>query len=248
MPKVSVTIITLNEAEHIGAAIDSAAWADEIVIVDSGSTDATISICKEFTDKIFSHEFRDYSDQKNYALSQTGGDWCLSLDADEAVTGPLKAEILDIIARTRMDGYHIPRGSWIFGRRMHYSGTQDDRPLRLFRRGKARFTQPIHETVRLDGPAGTLKNPLEHYTYPDVGGYLERLNRYTGMEAEWMKVSGRKARLSDMLLRPPAKFIQLYCIKQGFRDGYQGFLFSALSAWYVLVKYAKLREARERTA
>ena len=236
--RISVFVITRNEETKIRRCLESVRWADEIIVVDSGSGDRTLSICREFTQKVSSREFRDYADQKNHALALTTGDWALSLDADEEVEPPLKEEILSVTgAAQACDAYRIARRSKIFGRWMRFTGTQHDRPVRLWKKGRARFEQPVHETVKVDGTTDCLKNRLLHYTYDSLKDYMERLNRYTTMEAGLLKPSG-----SGLTVKPAAVFLKLYFWERGFGDGPQGFLFSVLSAFYVFVKHAKSRE------
>ena len=243
-PRLSVFIITRNEEKKIRRCLESVRWADEIVVVDSGSRDRTLSVCREFTDKVSSREFRDYADQKNHALSLTTGDWALSLDADEEMTPPLKEEILSVTGSAQAhDAYRIARRSRIFGRWMRFTGTQHDRPIRLWKKGRAHFEQPVHEMVRVQGTTGCLKNRLLHYTYDSLKDYMERLNRYTTMEAGLLKPGG-----SGISWKPAAMFLKLYFWEKGFADGPQGFFFSVLSAFYVFMKHAKSWELSRRTA
>lgn len=241
--RLSVCVIAWNEEKNIGRCLESVRWADEIVIVDNHSTDRTAAICGNYTDKITARRFENYADQKNHALSRATGEWVLSLDADEEVTARLRAEILEIMESDRaFAAYAVPRRSLIFGRWFRFSGTQQDRPVRFFKREGARFEQPVHETVRVPGAVGKLKNPLNHYTYPTISGYLGRLNRYTSMEAAFFEARGRRSGGFDLTARPFLMFIRLFVWKQGFRDGFEGFLFCWFSAFYVFLKYAKHAE------
>ena len=244
-PRLSVFVITWNEEKNIERCLRSVRWADEIVVVDSHSTDRTIEISKKYTDKIFSRPFTHYADQKNFGLSCTRGDWILSLDADEEVAEALKEEILSVIQEENpCEGYHIPRRSIIFNRLFRYSGTQDDRPIRLFKKGKARYEQPIHEVVKIEGTEGILANPLRHDTCNSVQKYLDRFNRYTKMEAEFLGEKRHRFSWIDVTAKPFLQFLRLFLWRQGFRDGWEGFLFCFLSAAYVLVKYAKYEEIK----
>jgi glycosyltransferase involved in cell wall biosynthesis len=237
-PRLSVFVIALNEERNLERCLSSVAWADEIVVVDSGSADKTPQIAARYG-AVHSRAFTDYADQKNFAMEKTTGDWLLSIDADEEVTPQLKDEILAAAASGAADAFRVRRSSFIFGRRFRFTGTQDDKPIRLFRRGSARFEQPVHETLRVQGAVVELKTPLNHYTYPSFGSYLERFGRYTSMEAAYLKSKCYRPNLIDFLVKPLAMFLRLYFAKQGFRDGFQGFVFSALSGAYVFAKYAK---------
>lgn len=237
---LSAFIIVYNEQKNIERCFNSIKWVDEIIVVDSQSTDRTVEICRKYTNKIFHRPFSNYSDQKNYALSQVTGTWALSIDADEELTEPLAEEIRDLLqSNPKCDAYRIRRFSYIFGREFRFSGTQDDKPVRLFRKETAQFVQPIHEVVFIRGSVGELNGRMNHYTYPDMSGYFLRLDQYTKMESEFMLAKGLRVNLIDFILRPPAQFFKLYFVKQGFRDGFQGFLFCFFSSWYVFVKYVK---------
>lgn len=243
--KISVFMIVKNEEKNLPRALESAKWADEIVIVDSLSTDRTVGIATSFTkpDKVFMRAFTDYADQKNFAMSKATGDWLLSLDADEEITPELAHEIRAVMAAgVDHTAYRIRRRSQIFGRWFRFSGTQDDKPVRLFRRGTARFTGPVHEEVEVKGSTGELRNRMNHYTYPTTAGYIERFNRYTSMEAEYLHSLGRRPGFLDYWIKPWAMFFKLFIFRQGFRDGVEGFAFCCLSGFYVFSKHAKLAE------
>lgn len=247
MIRLSVFVITLNEERNIERCLNSVKWADEIVVVDSLSSDRTQQLSQQYTDRVFSREFKDYADQKNYALALTGGEWVLSLDADEEVTDGLREEILSVIGDPgAYEAYRIPRASFIFGRKFRYSGTQSDRPIRLWRRRKARYRHPIHEVVDVEGRVGTLSSQLIHYPYYHVSEYWEQLNRYTTLEAWFLKEKGHRLSWIDFVLRPAAFWLKLFVFQQGFRDGWEGFCFCSLSSFYVVIKYAKYGELLER--
>ncbi len=242
-PPLSAFIITYNEEKNIERCLKSVAWADEIVVVDSSSQDKTLEICKKYKAKTFTRAFTNYADQKNCALSQVTSEWALSLDADEEVTEQLKQEIFATIQDPKaLAGYRIPHHPFIFGRKFYFSGTQDAKPIRLFRKACAQYSQPIHEVVQINGEMGILQSPFLHYTYPSIEDYLTRFNRYTSMEAEFLKSKNYQLRVWDFLLKPFLMFVKLFFLKQGFRDGFEGFLFCAFSGWYLFVKYAKYQQ------
>lgn len=239
--RISVFIITRNEQDNIENCLRSVKWADEIVVVDSESSDRTDEICRKYTDKVFVRSFTDFSDMKNYAMSKTTGDWLLSVDADEEVSGELAGKIDEIINNnSENSGFYIKRQSRIFGRWFRFCGTQDDYQMRLFRQGAANFFQPIHEKVSINGKTARIEEPLLHYTYNSMRDYMVRLKKYTAMEAKFISSEGGKPSLIKLLLHPPARFLQLYVLKQGFRDGLAGFKFSFLSGLYVYLKHIKL--------
>jgi glycosyltransferase involved in cell wall biosynthesis len=245
---LSVFLIVRNEEKNLPRALDSVKWADEIIIVDSMSTDRTVGVATAFTkpDKIFLRAFTDYADQKNFAMSRTTGDWLLSLDADEQVTPELAREIREAIAKNPSHAaFRIRRRSHIFGRWFKFTGTQDDKPTRLWKAGKAKFVQPIHEKVEVDGPVGTLKNVMNHYTYPDSREYMLRFNDYTSREAALLSGARSPSGFFELNVKPVLLFLKLYLWKLGFLDGEEGFIFSWLSATYAFAKHAKRRE-RER--
>ncbi|MFA5336855.1 MAG: glycosyltransferase family 2 protein [Candidatus Omnitrophota bacterium] len=242
--KISVFIVVYNEEKKIERCLKSVSWADEIIIVDSYSRDKTVEICKKYTDKIYQRPFTDFAEMKNYAISQASGEWLLGVDADEEITEALREKIKLIINKNIHDvsGFYIKRKSYIFGKWFRFCGTQDDFQLRLFKKATAYYFQPIHERVALTGKKAYIRECLLHYTYKNITEYMQRLNKYTSMEAEFLKSKGRKPSRSIFLLKPFMRFLELYIIKQGFRDGMEGFLFGALSGFYDFVKYAKLRQ------
>jgi glycosyltransferase involved in cell wall biosynthesis len=244
LKKVSAIIITYNEKDNIAKCLNSIRWVDEIIIVDSLSEDGTVEICKKYTANIYKKAFTDFSEMKNFALSKATGDWVLSIDADEEVNDGLYAEIQERLKdeTSDVDGYFIPRKSYIFKRWFNFSGTQDDFKMALFKRTKVRFYQPIHEIVHIEGKTTRLSNYLNHYTYPSISGYIKRFNFYTTLEAKFMYEKGIKPNGFSLYLKPLAMFIRLYIFKQGFRDGIEGFIFSVLSSFYVFTKYFKLYE------
>jgi glycosyltransferase involved in cell wall biosynthesis len=247
MNKLSVAIITYNEAKRIRPCLESVKWADEIVVVDSLSTDETVKICQEYTPLVFSQPWLGYGAQKNLALSKVHHDWVLSLDADERVTPKLREEIYGILSgNSQFSGYYIPRKSYFLGRWIRYCGWYPDYNLRLFRRGQGHFKdRMVHECVELKGDIGYLKGDLEHETYRSLEEYLERMQRYSTLAAQEMEREGRSVNGFDLLLRPPVTFLKMYVMQQGFREGWRGFLLSVFYSVYTFSKYAKRWEAEE---
>jgi glycosyltransferase involved in cell wall biosynthesis len=248
VPKLSVTIITRNEADNLPSALESARWADEIVVVDCGSTDATLAVAREHSTRVLRREWSGYADQKNFAAENAAHDWILSLDADERITPGLAGEIRALMAsEPRHAGYRIPRVSWYLGTWIRTTDWYPDRQLRLYDRRRGRWeSRRVHESVALDGPAGALQHVLEHRPYRDLSHHLQTVDRYTTLAAEDMLAEGRRSSLGPLLIQPPAAFVRNYVLKQGFRQGAAGLIVSALNSYYVFMKYAKLWQLQSR--
>ena len=248
MPKLSVTIITKNEAADIGAALASVAWADEIVVVDSRSTDDTVAIARRHTERVVVRDWPGYVAQKNYAASIAANDWVLSLDADERVTPELASEIRALVAGAPRDAaYRIPRVTWHLGRWIRTTDWYPDYQLRLYDRRAAEWTGAyVHEAVAVRGPVGQLRGELQHYAYRDIADHLETIDRYTTLAARQLDESGRRAGVLDVAVHPPLAFLRNYLARGGFRDGEVGFVISRMNAYYVFLKFAKLWELQRR--
>jgi glycosyltransferase involved in cell wall biosynthesis len=242
--KLSVTIITKDEAAQIEAALDSVAFADEILVVDSHSTDDTVAIARRHTERVFVRDWAGYIDQKNYAAAQASHDWILSLDADERVTPALADEIkATLAAAPSHQAYRIPRVTWHFGRWIRSTDWYPDYQLRLYDRRAARWTgKYVHEAVTVDGAVGRLRNELQHYAYRDIADHLETMDRYTTYAAKQMHESGQRATLLQVAGHPPLAFLRNYIARGGFRDGVAGLTISAMNSYYVFLKFAKLWE------
>ena len=244
MPKLSVTIITLNEAAHIGAAIDSVAWADEVVVVDSGSADATVDIARGKGVKVLHRDWSGWVDQKNFAADQATHDWIFSLDADERVPQPLAGEIRDLLsADPPLGGYRVPRVTFHLGKWIRTTDFYPDYQTRLYDRRAARWRgKYVHESVSVDGPVGRFRHDLEHYSFRDLRDHLDRVNQYTTLAARQMHEAGRRATLLDLVVHPPAAFFRNYLLRLGILDGSAGLIISIVNACSVFLKFAKLWE------
>jgi glycosyltransferase involved in cell wall biosynthesis len=241
--KLSVTVITKNEAGDIGAALESVKWADEIIVVDSESTDDTVRIARTFTDRVIVKSWPGYVDQKNFAAEQASHDWILSLDADERVTPELGNEIRTTLARPAHAAYRMPRVTWHLGRWIRSTDWYPDYQLRLYDRRKARWTgRYVHESVAVDGSIGQLRSELQHFAYRDISDHLDTIDRYTTFAARQMRENGRRAGLLRLAAHPPLAFLRNYVARGGFREGIPGFIVSSMNAYYVFLKFAKLRE------
>lgn len=244
-PSVSAIIVCYNEEENIGRCLKSLQWCDEIVVVDSFSTDRTVEICRQFTDIIIQRKWAGYRDQKAFAHSKATKDWVLMIDSDEEVTAELKDEILEqlAVAGTLYSGFLLPRLVFYLDRWWWRGGWYPDYDVRLFRRDLATWggTDP-HEKIIVNGPVRRLRNPLHHFSYRDIDDHIQRINRYTSISSGELRKQGQPWRLSDALLRPAFRFFRCYFLKRGFMEGFAGFHVAVTAAMYVFLKYAKLWE------
>jgi glycosyltransferase involved in cell wall biosynthesis len=253
--KISIAILACNEAENLRRTLPSVAWADELVLVDSGSTDDTVAIAREFGAKVFLESWKGYGPQMNSAIDKCTGGWIFSLDADEVMTPELQAEIAELIAgNPQFDAYWAPRRNRIFGRWMRHGGQYPDYKLRLFRRGTARLpedTEP-HATPKWAGPKGKLRGDLLHYQYPTVALYVEHMNRYSSASVPLVLRKGRNCRglvefVAMIVVNPALTFVKNYFFRLGFLDGREGLLFHLYHSAYISWKYAKAWEPSSST-
>jgi glycosyltransferase involved in cell wall biosynthesis len=247
-PRLSVAVITLDEAARLRQCLDSVAWADEIVVVDACSHDKTVQIAREFTDRVIVRPWAGFAAQKNFALEQSAGDWVLSLDADEEVAPDLRHEIMTIVADPRAcDGYAVRRRNMFLGRWIRYGGLYPDWQVRLFRRGRGHFAdRAVHESVSVAGPVGRLRGHLVHRSYEGVSDFIDRANRYSSLAAEQLVRDGRRVGAGALVVRPLGRFLSMYVIQRGFLDGRRGLLLATLYAYYVFMRSAKAWEVTRR--
>jgi glycosyltransferase involved in cell wall biosynthesis len=244
-PSVSGVVICLNEADGIGRCLESLGGCDEIVVVDSGSTDGTREIARRFTDRVIDQPFLGYVQQKNFALDRAKCDWVICLDADEALDLALRAAIPAAIAAApdSVAGFELDRVTWFLDVWHDRGEWYPDWQLRVFRRTRGRFEgRDPHDRVVVDGEVRRLAGRLEHRNYRDLSDHLQTIDRFSARLARSMHEEGVRFRLRDLLLRPPGRFLKGYVARQGFRRGLPGFLVSASTAYYVFLKYAKLWE------
>ena len=245
MPKLTVTVITRNEAANIEAALASVTWADEVIVVDSDSTDDTTTIARRYTGRVETRPWPGYSAQKNYAASLASHDWIFSLDADERVTPALAAEIKTLLAAEPAHrGYRVPRISHYLGCWVRGTDWYPDYQLRLYDRRAGQWNgRRVHESVQLtNGTPGRLASDLHHHPYRDISHHLATIDRYTTLAAQQMRADGRIPSLASVALHPPFAFLRNYVLRGGFRSGGAGFIVSALNSYYVFLKLAKARE------
>lgn len=245
MSTLSVIVLTRNEERNIRDCLNSVRWADEIIVVDAGSSDKTVQLARKFTKKVLVRPWEGFGPAKNFALSKAKGEWILWLDADERVTEELRKEIISVVATKngQLVAYDVPRKAFFLGRWIKHCGWYPGRVVRLFRRDAGTFTEPnVHEELIVNGSRGHLQSDLLHYTDPDLFHYFTKFNRYTSLAAEDLEGSGRRFALPHLLFRPLWTFMRMYIVKRGFLDGMQGFILCVLSSAYVFTKYAKLWE------
>jgi len=246
--KISAVLIAQDEENRIGAALDSLSWADERVVVDGGSKDDTIQICRARGARVVEHPFTSYVEQKNYALDRASNDWVLSLDADEKITDSLADEILSLRhSGFQAAGYRMPRVNFYLGRFVRSTTWYPDHQLRLFdkRRGRWRGMH-VHESVQVDGVVEKLRGEILHHSYEDIDDHVAKLNRYAELAARQMRETGRKRSLSAAVVLPPLVFLKNYIVKGGFRDGSVGLIVSSMNAFYVYLKFIKLWELERK--
>lgn len=242
MTKITAIIPTLNEEIHIENAIKSVNFADEIIVIDSYSTDKTVKLAEKHNVKIIKREFDDFSSQKNYAISQAKHSWIYILDADERVSKKLKKELLKTLEDPRdFVGFNIKRNTHFAGKSIKYGGVQSDAVIRLFNRDFCKYNGAlVHEKISFNGEIGLLKKSIEHYTFRDYNHYINKLNHYSTLKAQQLAKLGKRVNLFHFIIKPTARFVKHYFIKLGFLDGYAGLIFAKTQAYGVLTRYVKL--------
>jgi glycosyltransferase involved in cell wall biosynthesis len=242
---ISAIVVCFNEEQNIGACLESLRWCDEIVVVDSFSTDGTVEICRQYTDRLIQRPWAGYRDQKAFAHSQATKEWVILVDSDERVTPQLRAEIEQALARDGAGyaGYAVPRLVYFFKRWWRRGGWYPDYDVRLFRRDRATWggADP-HEKIIVAGKVRRLTHPLEHFSYRNIEDHMQRINRFTTISGGELRKENQRFRLSDALLRPAFRFFRFYILKRGFLEGFAGFYVAVTAAVYVFLKYAKLWE------
>lgn len=244
-PGISAVVICFNEEDNIGRCLESLKWCDEIIVVDSFSTDRTLEICSRYTDRIIQRPWKGYVDQVFFAISQAKRDWVLLLDADEQVSTELRKEIGEALGRVEAGAaaFSMPRLVHYLGRWWWRGGWYPGYKTRLFRSGMASCggLDP-HPHIVVKGGVLRLNNPLYHFSYRDIADHIDRINRLTTIAAAELQRTAKHWRWGDVLFRPAARFFSFYIWKRGFLEGFPGFFIALTAAYYVFLKYAKLRE------
>ena len=246
-PFLSITVITKNEADRIDNLLQSASIADEVVIVDSGSTDDTVEICRTWGALVIHQEWLGYSAQKQLAMESARGQWILNLDADEALSGELSQEILSALvnAEIQVSGFSIPRLSRYLNRWIRHGGWYPDRKVRLVRRGCARWVgSGLHEKLEVVGKVEGLKHPVLHYVYRNISDQISTINRFSSVDADHRDNPASAAYVFWGVVHAAGKFLECVFWKRGFLDGIPGIIIGVNSAFYVFLKHAKAWEKR----
>jgi glycosyltransferase involved in cell wall biosynthesis len=252
MPTLSIIIAAKNEAHNIADCVKSAAFADEVIVLDSGSTDGTPEVAAKAGAQVVSTDWPGYGPQQSRGISLAQSDWVLSLDADERITPALQAEILQAIQEAKADGFRLPRLSSLCGTFIHHGGWRPDYTLRLVKRKKAGFTHHfLHAHMTVDGTKADLNESLIHYSYRDLDDVLEKLNRYASGNAKDLDAKGVRGSFSKAITHGIWAFVRTYIFRAGFLDGRYGFMlaiYNAESTYYKYLKLLALQEARESKA
>lgn len=249
-PKISALLITYNERDNIGAVLENLAFADEIIVVDSHSTDGTIEQIKAHGNvTLILHPFENYTAQKSFAMAQAKHDWILFLDADERLTPELKEEILNTIKVDEQEivAYYFRRTFMFKNKKLRFSGWQSDKNYRLFKKSKVAFASDriVHETLIVNGNSGVLKNKLIHYSYKDYEDYKQKMVRYGHMKAKEELARGASPNPFHFLVKPAFKFVHHYIIRLGFLDGAKGIVICYLNALSVYARYQELNQLKK---
>lgn len=241
--KISVSIITYNEEKIISKCLEKLSTFDEIIVIDSGSTDNTVAICEAFGAKVTYRKFDNFGFQKQFALNETKNNWVLSLDADEVLSDALIAEISSLDFSTEYNAYTIPR-THVFLHKVFTHGAENKRPiLRLLNKNFGGFTpNKVHETIEVKGKTGRLKHEMLHYTVFDIATAIQKQIKYALLSGELLHEKNKKSSLFKLILKFPFDFIRYYVFQRNFMNGYAGFTWSMFSAFCNYLKYAKLKE------
>jgi glycosyltransferase involved in cell wall biosynthesis len=245
--RLSVIIIALNQEANLGACLASVRFADEIVVVDTGSTDRTVELARAASARVVVTAWQGFAGTKNFALDQARGDWVFSLDTDERVSAALQTEILAIVqADGPLNGYRVPRKNYFGGRWIRHLGWYPDYTLRLWRRSRGRYRdREVHEEVEVAGAVGTLQAPLDHYSYHNLEEYAARQDRYARLAAREMFKQGRRPRPGELWWHPFFTFLKLYFLKTGFLEGALGLALARQGSRYNFLKYHYLQELNQ---
>jgi len=244
-PKISVVVIGYNDEANIRACLDSVRWADEIIFVDSFSTDATTTIAAEFTNKVFQHKFEGFGKLRNDAVAHAANDWIFSLDTDERATPEIRKEICELLTHNpKAPAYFVPRQNFFLGRWIKHCGWYPDyRQPQLFNRNLMRYREEaVHEGFIADGPVGHLREHVIQIPFRNIKQFLGKMDRYSDLMAQRLVEKKRKFRAHQLITHPAFTFVKMYFLRRGFLDGLQGFILSGLYTYYTFIKYVRLWE------
>lgn len=242
MHDITVLVIIKNAEATLDACLSSVEWADDIFcVIDPNSTDGSHDIARQHTSRVVEHEFINSAKQRNWAIPQIETEWTLVLDSDEWLDDTLKTRVQEIIKDpSSLDGYWIKRNTIFFGKMIKHCGWHRDYNLRLFRTRKGLYdSRHVHASLEIDGDVGRIHEFMFHDTYRSFDDYLETMGRYTTWGAEDLIARGRKFRVTDLVFRPPLRFLKMYILHHGIMDGFHGFLLCSMASYSVLMKYAK---------
>lgn len=245
--KLALTVIipTYNEEDHIADLLEQVSWADEVLVVDSFSTDATVELVQKTTAKLLQRKYKGPADQKNWAIRQAKHNWVLILDADERLSPALMEEVKGIVqgAEINCAGYWIYRQNYFMGKKINYSGLQRDKVIRLIQRDLCAYNnKQVHEEIESAGKIGFLEHKLEHYTYKSLAHFLAKNERYALWSAQDHLPKVKRVTAWHLLIKPFGRFFNQYILKRGVLDGQAGFIFCVIMAWGVFLRYAKIKE------
>jgi hypothetical protein len=247
-PHIAVVVLTLNEERHIQACLESARWADRLIVFDAYSDDATIDLAKQAGARVIQHHFENFSKQRNAALAAVQSDWVLFLDADERATPALADEVRTVVRNCEENGFWIPRYNYIMGHRMRGSGWYPDHQMRLLRHGCAHYNpdRAVHELVDLDGEPGYLRSHMIHYNYETLGQFMRKQQRYLAYDVEILLEAGERPRIYTPYREALRHFWWRFVQLKGWQDTVWGLLLSLLMSYYELRKYRRVRSVRNR--
>ncbi|MEE9408520.1 MAG: glycosyltransferase family 2 protein [Polaribacter sp.] len=241
MTKISAIIPTLNEEIHIADAIKSVSFADEIIVIDSYSTDQTLEIAGKYNVKIIKRKFDDFSTHKNFAIDQAKYDWIYILDADERVTPEVEKEILEAVKNPKdFVGFYVRRTFYFVGEKINYSGWQRDKVVRLFLKEHCKYQGVVHETIFTEGELGFFKHKIDHFGYKNYNHFISKIHHYGELKAKELHSKGKTVNAYHVLIKPPFRIFSHFILRKGFLDGYAGLILSITQGYAVLTRYIKL--------
>ena len=242
---VSAVVIAKNEEKNLPGCLESLRWVDELIVVDSESADRTMEIAREYTDKVFVRPWCGFPSQRNFGIGNSSGDWIVILDADERFLTQTRDEILAWLGSEEAKEYvagYFPRRNFVFGKWLRYGGIYPDLQCRLLRKGKVTYDENSLDTPLINGPRKVFCNPVDHFTGDHVGGRVIKVIRQSQFKAQEKLSKRRRVRWRDVMFRPIMAFVKMYLLKQGYRDGIEGFIYATLSSLHTFLCYAKMWE------